>query len=153
MTLGRLALGLVVAMGLVQAGDGAPAYSPTSESDAAYDLDDRVLRATPIAAVATRVDETGIASVYGDSLQGRATASGEPYDRDALTAAHRTFPLGSRARVTNLKNNKSVIVRINDRGPHAAGRILDLSRSAAERLGVRTGVVRVRIEVISLPPS
>ena len=100
-----------------------------------------------------RIVVTGIASVYGDRLQGRATASGEPYDRDALTAAHRTLPLGSRARVTNLENNKSVVVRINDRGPQTAGRILDLSRSAAERLGVRTGVVRVRVEVISLPPN
>src|SRR5438552_3764040 len=89
--------------------------------------------------------EPDVASVYGDGLQGGATASSEPYDRDMLTAAHRTLPLGSRARVTNLKNNKSVIVRINDRGPHTAGRILDLSRSAAERLGVRTGVVRVRV--------
>ena len=100
-----------------------------------------------------RIVVTGIASVYGDRLQGRATASGEPYDRDALTAAHRTLPLGSRARVTNLKNDKSVVVRINDRGPQTAGRILDLSRSAAERLGVRTGVVRVRVELISLPST
>jgi rare lipoprotein A len=150
-TVSKLALGFVVAMGLVQAGDGAPAYSQARVSDAPHYLDG--LRATPIAAVAPRVDETGVASVYGDRLQGSTTASGEPYDRDMLTAAHRTLPLGSRVRVTNLKNNKSVIVRINDRGPHTAGRILDLSRSAAERLGVRTGVVRVRVEVISLPPS
>jgi len=149
MTLSRLALGLAVAMGLVQAGDATPAYSHAGVSDATYHLEGRVVRA----AAPKSVDETGIASVYGDRLQGRATASGEPYDRDMLTAAHRTLPLGCRARVTNLKNNKSVIVRINDRGPHTAGRILDLSRSAAERLGVRTGVVRVRVEVISLPPS
>jgi len=147
----KLALALAVAMGLVQASDRAPECSPTSASDATYHLDGRILRAAPIAAVAPRIGETGIASVYGDRLQGGATASSEPYDRDMLTAAHRTLPLGSRARVTNLKNNKSVIVRINDRGPHTAGRILDLSRSAAERLGVRTGVVRVRVEVISLP--
>jgi len=152
-TVHKLSLGLVVAMGLGQAGDAVPAYSQARVSDAPYYLDGRVLRATPIASVAPRVDETGVASVYGDRLQGRATASGEPYDRDMLTAAHRTLPLGSRARVTNLKNNRSVIVRINDRGPRTAGRILDLSRSAAERLGVRTGVVRVRVEVISLPPS
>ena len=151
MVVNKLALALAVAMGLVQASDRAPECSPTSASDATYHLDGRILRAAPIAAVAPRIGETGIASVYGDRLQGGATASSEPYDRDMLTAAHRTLPLGSRARVTNLKNNKSVIVRINDRGPHTAGRVLDLSRSAAERLGVRTGVVRVRVEVISLP--
>jgi rare lipoprotein A len=150
-TLSRCDLGFVVAMGLAQA--GAPAYLHAGVNAATYDLDGGMLRATAIAAVPKSVDETGTASVYGDRLQGRATASGEPYDRDMLTAAHRTLPLGSRARVTNLKNNKSVIVRINDRGPHTAGRILDLSRSAAERLGLRTGVIRVRVELISPPPS
>src|SRR5204863_5501486 len=139
-TLSKRSFAFVVAMGLGQAGDAVPAYSHAGVSDATYHLDGRIRRATTIAAVPKCVGETGIASVYGDRLQGRATASGEPYARDALTAAHRTLPLGSRARVTNLKNNRSVIVRINDRGPHIAGRILDLSRGAAKQLGVRTGV-------------
>jgi rare lipoprotein A len=150
-TLSKLAFGLAVAIGLSLAGDDAPAYSHACVSEARGYLDDTVVRAKAIAAMPKYVDETGIASVYGDRLQGRATASGEPYDRDALTAAHRILPLGSRARVTNMKNNKSVAVRINDRGPHIAGRILDLSRSAARQLGMRTGVIRVRVELISLP--
>jgi rare lipoprotein A len=150
-TLIKLAFGLAVAIGLSLAGDAAPAYSHACVSEARGYLDDRVVRARAIAVMPKYVDETGIASVYGDRLQGRATASGEPYDRDALTAAHRILPLGSRARVTNMKNNKSVAVRINDRGPHIAGRILDLSRSAARQLGMRTGVIRVRVELISLP--
>lgn len=91
----------------------------------------------------------GRASYYGKEFAGRATASGEPFDPDDLTAAHRTLPFGTRVRVTNLANGRSVVVRINDRGPYAAGRIIDVSRAAAERLGmVRRGVVYVRIEYV-----
>ncbi|NMC69457.1 MAG: septal ring lytic transglycosylase RlpA family protein, partial [Myxococcales bacterium] len=92
-------------------------------------------------------------SYYSDTLAGNPTASGEPYDPAALTAAHRTLPFGTRVRVTRLDDERSVEVRINDRGPFGRrDRIIDLSRAAAERLGmIRAGVIRVRIEVLELP--
>ncbi|HUL95449.1 MAG TPA: septal ring lytic transglycosylase RlpA family protein [Usitatibacter sp.] len=80
--------------------------------------------------------ERGIASWYGKKFQGQKTASGEPYDMFAMTAAHPTLPIPSYARVTNLKNGKSVIVRVNDRGPFHSGRIIDLSYAAAARIGI-----------------
>jgi rare lipoprotein A len=89
----------------------------------------------------------GQASYYGARHHGNKTASGERFDQNALTAAHRSLPFGSQVQVTNLRNNKSVVVRINDRGPYAKQRIIDLSQKAAERLGMlRDGVVPVRIE-------
>jgi rare lipoprotein A len=93
----------------------------------------------------------GLASVYGKHFNGQSTASGERYDSRALTAAHRTLPLGTEIRVTNLENGKSVRVRINDRGPHVRGRIVDLSSRAAAALGFSTGVARVRIEILGYP--
>lgn len=92
----------------------------------------------------------GEASYYSDSLAGRSTASGEPYDPRALTAAHRTLPFGTQARVTRMGSTRSVVVRINDRGPFGKERrIIDLSRSAAEQLDmIRAGVIEVRVEVI-----
>jgi rare lipoprotein A len=95
--------------------------------------------------------EEGLASVYGKHFNGQTTASGERYDSRALTAAHRTLPMGTQIRVTNLENGKSVRVRINDRGPHVRGRIVDLSSSAAAALGFSTGVARVKIEILSRP--
>ncbi|MBI1401982.1 MAG: septal ring lytic transglycosylase RlpA family protein [Porphyrobacter sp.] len=79
---------------------------------------------------------SGTASYYGRKFNGRRTASGEPFDMGAMTAAHRTLPFGSLVRVTNLANGKSVTVRINDRGPFSRGRIIDVSRAAAEELGL-----------------
>jgi rare lipoprotein A len=94
--------------------------------------------------------EEGIASYYHDSLHGNLTASGEPYDREALTAAHRSLPFGTRIRVTNLENERSVILTINDRGPFVAGRIVDLSRRAARELGsVEAGIVKVTIAIVN----
>ncbi len=88
----------------------------------------------------------GQASYYGARHHGRKTASGEHFDQHALTAAHRSLPFGSRVQVTNLRNDKSVVVRINDRGPYAKGRIIDLSHQAAKRLDMlRDGVVPVRV--------
>ena len=95
--------------------------------------------------------QRGLASVYSEYLNGKRTASGERYDSGNLTAAHRTLPLGAEIRVTNLDNGKSVRVRINDRGPHVQGRIVDLSSGAAAALGVRNGVARVRLEILSQP--
>jgi rare lipoprotein A len=95
-------------------------------------------------------DETGIASWYGPTFYGKYTANGELYDGDALTAAHRTLPMPVNVRVTNLKNGKSIIVRVNDRGPYARGRIIDLSRHAAELLDVvGTGTAPVRVTYLS----
>ena len=91
----------------------------------------------------------GGVSWYSDALAGRRTASGEPYDPTELIAAHRALPFGTRLRVTNLANDRTVEVRVIDRGPFVGGRILDVSRSAAEQLGiVRAGLGRVRVEVL-----
>jgi len=91
----------------------------------------------------------GRASWYGPRFRGQQTASGERFNPSELTAAHRSLPFGTRVRVTNLRNGASVVVRINDRGPYAAGRIIDLSRAAAQAIGVRrTGTAPVRLEVL-----
>ena len=91
----------------------------------------------------------GKASYYADKFIGRTTANGETYDPDALTAAHRTLPFGTRVRVTRLSNGESVVVRINDRGPFIRGRIIDLSHAAAQELNMmREGVVPVELEVL-----
>lgn len=91
--------------------------------------------------------ETGKASWYGAQHHGKRTASGERFDQNTLTAAHRKLPFGSRVKVTNLNNNRSVVVRINDRGPFTRGRIIDVSRAAAQALDmIRSGVVPVRVE-------
>ena len=95
---------------------------------------------------------SGTASWYGIYFQGRPTASGEPYDRHELTAAHKTLPLQTKVKVTNLINNKTVIVRINDRGPFVGERIIDLSEAAAKKIGyLHKGVTEVIVEIIGLP--
>lgn len=92
----------------------------------------------------------GTASYYAASLHGRRTASGERYDRHALTAAHRTLRFGTRLRVTNESNGRSVVVRVNDRGPFHRNRVLDLSGAAADALGMRSrGTARITYEVIT----
>ncbi len=101
-------------------------------------------------AVNYRYQESGIASWYGKKFHGRATANGEIFDMNQLTAAHRTLPLPSIVRVVNLENGRAVKVRINDRGPFARGRIIDLSRRAAQLLGFRyKGTARVRVEIVA----
>ena len=93
--------------------------------------------------------ETGIASWYGPKFHGNGTANGERFDQNAITAAHRTLPLPSMVRVTNLENGRAIRVRVNDRGPFAHGRIIDLSRRAAQLLGFyRKGTAKVRVEII-----
>lgn len=90
--------------------------------------------------------ERGQASYYHDRYQGQRTASGEPYNAQALTAAHRRLPFDTRVRVTNLENGRQVTVRINDRGPFTEGRVIDLSRRAAKRLGmIKAGTAPVRV--------
>jgi rare lipoprotein A len=94
--------------------------------------------------------QTGICVYYSDSFQGRLLASGEKYDKAALTAAHKTLPFGTMVKITNLKNNKSVVVRVNDRGPHGSKeRIIEVTRRAAEELDmVKDGKAKVQIEVV-----
>ena len=92
---------------------------------------------------------SGTASWYGPGFHGRRTASGEKFNQNALTAAHRSLPFGTKVRVTNMRNGRSVIVRINDRGPFSGGRIIDLSRGAARAIGmVSSGTAPVRLEVL-----
>lgn len=95
------------------------------------------------------IKDRGVASWYGDQFHGKQAANGEIFDKDALTAAHRTMPLGSVVRVVNVTNGKHLFVRITDRGPYERGRILDLSHGAAVQLGMEQGgVARVQIEMV-----
>jgi len=94
-------------------------------------------------------EQVGVASYYADEFHGRPTASGEIFDMNGLSCAHRTLPLGTRVRVTNLDNGKSVELPVNDCGPFVEGRIIDLSKGAAEKLGmIESGTAIVKIEVI-----
>jgi rare lipoprotein A len=91
-------------------------------------------------------EATGVASWYGPGFAGRKTANGERYKPSGITAAHKTLPFGTHVRVTNLENDKSIVVRINDRGPFVKGRIIDLSNGAAKKIGVvATGTARVKV--------
>jgi rare lipoprotein A (peptidoglycan hydrolase) len=103
---------------------------------------------------ATPGREFGLASYYGEEFDSLRTASGEPFDPDAMTAAHRTLPFGTRVRVTNLANGRSTVVRINDRGPFVKGRVLDLSYGAARALRlVGPGVGPVVLEALHRGPG
>jgi rare lipoprotein A len=102
-----------------------------------------------ISLVAFTQTQTGKASFYADKFEGRPTASGEKYKHSKLTAAHKSLPFGTKVKVTNLANNQTVEVIINDRGPYVEGRIIDLSKSAAEELGfVNQGLADVQVDVI-----
>ncbi|HUB95385.1 MAG TPA: septal ring lytic transglycosylase RlpA family protein [Stellaceae bacterium] len=105
-------------------------------------------------AVRPRFSEQGVASTYGHELNQQRTASGEPFDPNGMTAAHRSLPFNTIVRVTNLDNGQSVRVRINDRGPFVAGRIIDLSAKAARSLGMREdSTARVRLDVFEADQS
>jgi len=106
--------------------------------------------ATPVARNPIRALIEGLASWYGPGFHGAQTASGEYFNQNDLTAAHRTLPFGTKVRVTNVYNGRSVVVRINDRGPFSGGRVIDLSAAAAQALGIiNSGVAPVQIEVLS----
>ena len=97
-----------------------------------------------------RYDNTGIASWYGDQFAGKLTANGEIFDPELVSAAHKTLPMPSVVRVTNLDNGKSLVVRINDRGPYVTGRIIDMSRAGARLLGFKDdGIARVRVQLLT----
>lgn len=98
--------------------------------------------------------EEGFASYYADEFHGRKTSNGETFDMNGLTAAHKSLPFGSKVKVTNLGNDLSVVVRINDRGPFVAGRIIDLSLAGAKAIGmIGSGTARVRLEVVEFGPD
>ncbi|WP_299706513.1 septal ring lytic transglycosylase RlpA family protein [uncultured Pontibacter sp.] len=98
--------------------------------------------------------EEGKASYYSNKLHGRKMANGQPYNRHRLTAAHRTLPFGTKVKVTNLQTNKTVKLKITDRGPFVKGRVIDLSEAAAKRLDyLDTGIVPVKVKVIKAAPS
>lgn len=99
-----------------------------------------------LSACAPKIHEKGGASYYGNEFRGRPTASGEKFRQYKLTAAHKTLPFGTKVKVKNLTNGKTVNVRVNDRGPFVSGRIIDLSKKAARRLGmIQSGVANVEI--------
>jgi rare lipoprotein A len=106
--------------------------------------------APPAPPPAPSFSQVGVASYYAAKFENRKTADGERFKSSGMTAAHRTLPLGTMVRVTNLENHRSVVVRINDRGPFMRKRIIDLSPAAARALGIRDqGLMRVRIELVS----
>ena len=108
----------------------------------------------PPTSVSSGWTEKGEASWYGPGFDGKQTASGEVYDMEAMTAAHRQLPFGTRVNVRNLDNGRETVVRVNDRGPFAHGRIIDLSKAGARAIGMLgTGVAEVQLEVVGAPPS
>lgn len=96
-----------------------------------------------------RALQSGVASYYGPGFHGRRTANGETFNMNAMTAAHRTLPFGTKLKVTNLNNGQSAIVRVNDRGPYTGGRVIDLSVAAAKQIGsTQAGTAKVKLEVV-----
>lgn len=142
----RIAQGLTLVL-LVSLG---AAQGPTSSGSASQKTNlVQTATVTNVPERHVRPYQVGTASWYGEYFEGRPTASGEPYNMYDLTAAHPTLPLGTVVRVTNLHNRRSVIVRINDRGPVVPGRIIDLSYNAARVLRFdRQGLQRVRIDIV-----
>jgi len=145
----RLAESLAVLVSIASLGAGA-ASGPNSSEAATVE------KPTAVQTVSRRSKQTknspyevGTASWYGEYFQGKETASGEPFDMQALTAAHPTLPLGSFVRVTNLGNGRAVVVRINDRGPVVEGRIIDVSYNTARVLGFDSrGLQKVRLDLV-----
>ncbi|WP_373766668.1 septal ring lytic transglycosylase RlpA family protein [Glaesserella sp.] len=123
---------------------------PTKVSEKKYSYTIKGKTHSTISKEASReYSQTGTASYYGGKFHGRKTASGEIYDQEGFTAAHKSLALGSYALVTNLKNNRKVIVRINDRGPFSKARIIDLSKGAAREIGMlNAGISKVRVEAL-----
>lgn len=145
---GRFARSILVASAIAGCAGHEPPPTPSTEG-----LPPSPVRPAAGVAVEPVFTQTGIASWYGTFHHGWKTASGKRYDMNELTAAHRTLPFGTVATVTNLENGRSVVVVVNDRGPYRRGRIIDLSRRAAERLGlVEKGIGEVRIEVAPKSP-
>lgn len=160
----------VLSSGLVACGGRADAPSPVRVPDRASGSHTAVANPAPFVRGTLRpyvirgrtytpvidesYDQTGTASWYGDAFHGRPTATGEIYDMNGMSAAHRTLPLPSLAEVTNLETGQSIVVRLNDRGPFVGDRIIDLSRGAADALGIRNqGLAQVRVRYIGQAPQ
>src|SRR6185437_12341935 len=142
-----LAIAVLVSLGVAQ----GPNRSESAKSEAAVERSVRHV-VIPPALSGTGAFEVGTASWYGQDFEGKPTASGEPYNMFELTAAHPSLPLGTYVKVTNLRNRRAVVVRINDRGPVVDGRIIDVSYSAAKMLRFHAaGVQRVRLDIV--PPQ
>ena len=117
---------------------------------AAEDARGRTADARPAEKKSSGFQQKGIASWYGGKFHGRTTASGERYDMNKMTAAHKKLPFGSMVKVTNMDNGRQVVVRITDRGPFVHGRIIDISKAAAKKIDmIQAGTARVRIQVIN----
>ena len=142
------AIALAISATGIQAADNAAPTAPPAAAPAPATAPPAATPAPPAPAAAVG-GETGLAAVYNHRLNGHKTANGERYDANHLTAAHKTLPFGTMVKVTNVKNQKMVTVRINDRGPTQAGRILDLSTAAAQNLGINpTAMAEVSTEVV-----
>ncbi len=142
-------LALFAAASLWAAGAMAQTPAPAAPAAAAPSAESK-----PAAASSGEHQLAGVAAYYSNRLNGRKTASGQLFDNSALTAAHNTLPFGTRLKITNTKNNRSVVVRVNDRGPTTPGRAFDLSRAAAARLGyIRSGLTEVQAEVVAQAPA
>ena len=138
-----LALAFLVSLGVAQ----RPNSSGSAKAEAV--IEQSMRQAVPPARPSVRPYQVGTASWYGEDFEGKATASGEPYNMFDMTAAHPSLPLGTYVKVTNLRNRRAVIVRINDRGPVVPGRIIDLSYGAAKSLNFQAkGIQRVRLDVV-----
>jgi rare lipoprotein A len=138
--MGCAVAGLVALLPKSQAQSSPPAPTP--------------VKPAPAGAEPKEKHQVGVASWYGEEFQGKTTASGQPYDANELTAAHRTLPLGTTVRVTNLENHRNLLLRITDRGPYIGRRLIDVSRAAAKRLDfIHSGTASVRVEVVAYPNS
>jgi rare lipoprotein A len=137
--------GLIVGLGAAQGPNISEAIAaPVSSTQTQPEVRHQVVKTKPY--------QIGTASWYGQIFDGKPTASGEPYDMYDMTAAHLTLPMGSYVRVTNLRNGKAVVVRVNDRGPIVPGRIIDLSYGAAQALEFKQrGLQRVRLDLVNNP--
>jgi len=147
---GALFLAVIIAIGYMPASIDAqtPSTPPAAPAPAAP-----APAASTGGALTGAVGETqtGLAAYYSQRLNGRRTASGERLNNGALTTAHQTLPFGTKVKVTNVKNNKSVVLRVNDRGPTQPNRIVDVTRAAAQRLGfIRSGMTEVKLEVVEV---
>ncbi len=147
-SLSFVAILITIALSTSQA--GTPPSGISSKINPQYNTTEAAIPPVVLSNKALFPVTEGKASFYANQFHGRKTANGETFNMDNLTAAHPSLPFGTRVRVTNLRNGKDVIVRINDRGPFVKGRIIDLSISAAKEIGlIKTGTARVKLEALS----
>ncbi|SRR6266496_716854 len=149
----RIAHGLAIVVSIVSLGAGAAQRPTSSESSKTQANSKQVAVVIPATLVigkkTNKPYQVGTASWYGSYFQGKATASGEPYNMYDMTAAHMNLPLGTFVKVTNLRNGRSAVLRVNDRGPYVDGRVIDVSYNAAKALDFKArGLQRVRIDVV-----